>query len=255
MMSSVYVNFIHEAKRLVVSSVTPDRLFGLIPAVEALMSEPAFQRTSLLSQWTARLANSFGIPSLPCRMAVMWLQWLLMRWFVYPMPATYLVILDWYRPTPYQILVPHPIYIDFHIWPRLRDAIIQRVDLQRQPLYWYSEAATTIDCNWSGSNQDAVSYDSNARLTLSILFVQHLMDLSNWSVGPCIRKHIPDACTVVQIKYGPVQKKKKEGGITKKVRKISAYTKTYIPERDRRPVRNTWLDSAVEQLSKALTLS
>ncbi|KAG9641429.1 hypothetical protein KCV03_g10389, partial [Aureobasidium melanogenum] len=140
MMSSVYVDFIHEAKRLIVSGVAQDRLFGLIPDVEALMSESAFQRTSLLSQWTASLANSFGTPSLPCRMAVMWLQWLLMRWFVHPMPATYLAIPDWYRPTPYQMFVPHPIYVDFHIWPRLRDAIIQRVDLHRQPLYWYSEA-------------------------------------------------------------------------------------------------------------------
>jgi hypothetical protein len=31
-----------------------------------------------------------------------------------------------------------------------------------------------------------------------------LMDLSNWSVGPVIRKHIPDACTILQIKYGPM---------------------------------------------------
>ncbi|KAH0370246.1 hypothetical protein KCU65_g2669, partial [Aureobasidium melanogenum] len=204
MMSSVYVDFIHEAKRLITSGVAPDRSFGLLPDVEALVSEPAFRRTSFLSQWTARLANSFGIQSLPCRMAIMWLQWLLMRWIVHPIPSTYLAIPDWFRPTPYQMFVPHPIYVDFHIWPRLRDAVIQRVDLQRQPLYWYSEAAKTLDCNWHGSDQDAVSYDMNARLTLSTLFVQHLADLSNWSLGPCIRKHIPDACNVVQIKYGPM---------------------------------------------------
>ncbi|KAI4718287.1 hypothetical protein E4T48_05458 [Aureobasidium sp. EXF-10727] len=204
MMSRVYVDFIDEAKGLIISGVAPDRLFGLLPDVEALVSESAFQRASLLSQWTARLANSFGISSLPCRMAVMWLQWLLMRWIVHPIPATYLAIPDWYRPTPYQMFVPHPIYIDFHIWPRLRDAIIQRVDLQRQPLYWYSEAATSLDCNWPNGGQEVVTYDANARLTLSTPFVQHLMDLENWTVGPCIRKHIPDACTVVQIKYGPV---------------------------------------------------
>ncbi|KAH0353023.1 hypothetical protein KCU81_g1557, partial [Aureobasidium melanogenum] len=204
MMSSVYVDFIHEAKRLITSGVAPDRLFGLLPDVEALVSEPAFRRTSFLSQWTARLANSFGIQSLPCRMAIMWLQWLLMRWIVHPIPSTYLAIPDWYRPTPYQMFVPHPVYVDFHIWPRLRDAVIQRVDLQRQPLYWYSEAAKTLDCNWLGSDQDAVSYDMNARLTLSTLFVQHLTDLNNWSLGPVIRKHIPDACNVVQINYGPM---------------------------------------------------
>lgn len=202
MMSSVYVDFINEAKRLISSGVVPDRLFGLVPDVEALVSESAFQRASFLSQCTARLANSFGIQPLPCRLAIMWLQWLLMRWIVHPIPATYLAIPDWYRPTPYQMFVPHPIYVDFHIWPRLRDAVIQRIDLQRQPLYWYSEAAKTLDCNWPGSDQDAVVYDMNARLTLSTIFVQHLTDLSNWSIGPLIRKHIPDACTVVQIKYG-----------------------------------------------------
>lgn len=204
MMSSVYFDFITEAKRLITSGVAPDRLFGLLPDVEALLSESAFQRASYLSQWTARLANSFGIQSLPCRMAVMWLQWLLMRWIVHPNPSTYLAIPDWYRPTPYQMFVPHPIYVDFHIWPRLRDAVIQRVDLQHQPLYWYSEAATTLDCNWPGSDQDAVSYDMNGRSTLSTLFAQHLTDLGNWSIGPVIRKHIPDACTIVQIKYGPM---------------------------------------------------
>ncbi|KAH0018949.1 hypothetical protein KCU78_g6970, partial [Aureobasidium melanogenum] len=204
MMSSVYVDFIHEAKRLITSGVAPDRLFGLLPDVEALVSEPAFRRASFLSQWTARLANSFGIQSMPCRMAIMWLQWLLMRWIVHPIPSTYLAIPDWYRPTPYQMFVPHPIYVDFHIWPRLRDTVIQRVDLQRQPLYWYSEAVKTLDCNWPGSDQDAVSYDMNARSTLSTPFVQHLTNLCNWSIGPVIRKHISDACTVVQIKYGPM---------------------------------------------------
>ncbi|KAG9527445.1 hypothetical protein KCU93_g5092, partial [Aureobasidium melanogenum] len=204
MMSSAYVDFINEAKRLITSGVAPDHLFGLLPDVEALVSEPVFRRASFLSQWTARLANSFGIQSLPCRMAIMWLQWLLMRWIVHPIPSTYLAIPDWYRPTPYQMFVPHPVYVDFHIWPRLRDAVIQRVDLQRQPLYWYSEAAKSLDCNWPGSDQDAMSYDMNARLTLSTLFVQHLTDLSNWSIGPVIRKHIPDACTVVQIRYGDV---------------------------------------------------
>jgi hypothetical protein len=204
MMSTVYIDFINEAKRLISSGVAPDRLFGILPDVEALMSETAYQRASFLSQWTARLANSFGMPTLPCRMAVMWLHWLLVRWMIHPNPATYLAIPDWYRPTPYQMFVPHHVYVDFQIWPRLRDAVIQRVDLQRQPLYWYSEAATTIDCNWPGSDQDAVCYDMNGRLTLSTPFVQHLMDLGNWSVGPVIRKHIPDACTVLQIKYGPM---------------------------------------------------
>lgn len=204
MMSTVYVGFINEAKGFISSGVAPDRLFGVLPDVEALVNEAAFQRSSFLSQWTARLANSFGMPTLSCRMAVMWLHWLLMRWMIHPTPATYLAIPDWYRPTPYQVFVPHPVYVDFQIWPRLRDAVIQRVDLQCQPLYWYSEAATTIDCNWPGSDQDAVSYDINARMTLSAPFVHHLMDLSNWSVGPVIRKHIPDACTILQIKYGPM---------------------------------------------------
>jgi hypothetical protein len=204
MMSTVYVNFIDKAKQLITSGVAPDRLFGVLPDVEALVNEAAYQKSSFLSQWTARLANSFGMPTLSCRMAVMWLHWLLMRWMIHPTPATYLAIPDWYRPTPYQMIVPHPVYVDFQIWPRLRDAVIQRVDLQCQPLYWYSEAATTIDCNWLGSDQDAVSYDMNARMTLSAPFVQHLMDLGNWSVGPVIRKHIPDACTILQIKYGPM---------------------------------------------------
>lgn len=204
MMSAVYIDFINEAKRLISSGVAPDRVFGLLPDIEALVNEAAYQRSSFLSQWTARHANSFGIPTLSCRMAVMWLQWLLMRWMIHPTPATYLAIPDWYRPTPYQMFVPHPVYIDFQIWPRLRDTVIQRVDLQGQSLYWYSEAATTLDCNWPGSDQDAMCYDANARLTLSAPFVQHLVDLGNWTVGPVIRKHIPDACTVLQIKYGPM---------------------------------------------------
>ncbi|KAI5201853.1 hypothetical protein E4T39_04974 [Aureobasidium subglaciale] len=204
MMSTVYLDFINEAKRLITSGFAPERLFGTLPDIEALVSELAYQRASFLSQWTARLANSFGVPLLSCRMALMWLQWLLMRWIIHPIPETYLAIPDWYRPTPYQMFVPHPVYVDFHLWPRLRDTVIQRVDLQCQPRYWYSEAATTIDCNWPGSDQDAMCYDGNGRLTLAPVFVQHLMDLGNWSVGPVIRKHIPDACTVLQVKYGPM---------------------------------------------------
>ncbi|KAI5241656.1 hypothetical protein E4T42_07926 [Aureobasidium subglaciale] len=204
MMARIYLDFINEAKRLITSGVAPERLFGTLPDVEALVSELAYQRASFLSQWTARLANSFGVPLLSCRMALMWLQWLLMRWIIHPIPETYLAIPDWYRPTPYQMFVPHPVYVDFHLWPRLRDTVIQRIDLQCQSTYWYSESATTIDCNWPGGDQDAMCYDSNGRLTLAPAFVQHLMDLGNWSVGPVIRKHIPDACTVLQVKYGPM---------------------------------------------------
>jgi hypothetical protein len=201
MMSAVYIDFVNESKRIIASGVPPDRLFGAFPDVEALLSDEAFQRAPGLSKWTARLANSFGISSLICRMAAMWATWHLMRWLIHRTPETYLAIPDWYRPTPYQMFVPHPIYVDFLFWPRFRDVVIQRIDLQCQPKFWYSEAATTVGCNWPGKFQDAVCYDSVGKLTLSPAFIQHLMDLSNWSIGPIIRKHIPDADTVMQIKY------------------------------------------------------
>ncbi|THW71935.1 hypothetical protein D6D19_06952 [Aureobasidium pullulans] len=204
LMSVVYVDFILESKRLIASGIPPERLFGTVPDVEVLVNEAEFVGAPVLSQWTARLANSFGIQSLVCRMAVMYIQWYLMRWIILQTPETYLAIPDWYRPTPYQMFVPHPIYADFHVWPRLRDAVIQRIDLQCQATYWYSEAATTIDCNWPGNVQDAMCYDGNRKLRLAPAFVKHILDLGNWTIGPVIRKHIPDACTVLQIKYGPM---------------------------------------------------
>lgn len=204
MMSRVYVDFIVENKRLIANGMPPERMFGSCPDVEALLNEAAFHGTSGLSQWTARLANSFGIPSMTCRLAFMWLAWHLMRWVIHPTPETYLAIPDWYKPTPYQMFFLHPIYADFHIWPRFRDVVIQRIDLQYQPKYWFSEAAKTVDCNWTSSLQDALCYDGAGKLSLVPVFVQHIMDLGNWTIGPVIRKHIPDADAIMQIRYGPM---------------------------------------------------
>lgn len=204
MMSHVYIEFINESKRLIANGMPPQRVFGLAPDVEALTNEAAFLSATDLSRWTARLANSFGISSLVCRMAVMWVQWHLMRWIIHPTPETYLAIPDWYRPTPYQMFVPHPVYADFHIWPRFRDIVIQRIDLQCQQKYWYSEAGTTLDCNWTGHIHEAVCYDAAGKVTLFPAFINHIMDLGNWTIGPVIRKHVPNADTVLQIKYGPM---------------------------------------------------
>ncbi|KAI4751494.1 hypothetical protein E4T52_16052 [Aureobasidium sp. EXF-3400] len=148
-----------------------------------------YQRAAILSQGTARLANSFDMPSLMRRMAVIGIPRHLMRWIAFPTPEAYLAIPDWCGMPPYQMLVLNP--------PRLRGAVVQRLYLQCQPTYWYSAIGMTLDCDWPGGFQGATCYDGNDKSRLAPAFIEHILDLDSWTVGSIIRMHTPDACKIL----------------------------------------------------------
>jgi hypothetical protein len=82
-------------------------LLGTVTEVEVLFSRATYQRA-------ARLANSFDMPSLMRRMAVIGIPRHLMRWIAFPTPEACLAIPDSCGMPPYQMLVLNPVDAEFH---------------------------------------------------------------------------------------------------------------------------------------------
>jgi len=119
-----------------------------------------------------------------------------------PTPETYSAVPEWIKPSPSQMSIPHDISVDFIACPQIRDAIVQRQDLQGN-VDWLSEFNNTASCNWpeSGLNHGLAKDGVTGVYTLKAKFVEHINDLDNWSVGPRFRALMPNVDLYIRIKY------------------------------------------------------
>lgn len=85
--------------------------------------------------------------------APMYHFWYIMRWLVYPTPATYEAIPELLRPTPYQLFRAHLLLFDFMAWPEIRDLCAQNPGMSTDTR-WILEMAKTIKCDWRGHPSD-----------------------------------------------------------------------------------------------------
>ena len=178
-----------------------------------------------LSQIMSEIISKFpSICGLPEQVATLYGMFVLMRWMIHPTPSNYDRIPDWLSPRPSQLFTPHPIWIDFLPWPRLRDKLTQ--NHRNYPFEnWFIPFTSEISINWPYEPTDCLllSSSSTSLATASAdsaavhdnmqgdghvdetpvvnpVFERHVMRLENWSVGRTFVDAFPELQDCVKVK-------------------------------------------------------
>ena len=138
----------------------------------------------------------------PEKIATYYIMWLTMRWHYSPTKENFDRLPDWIKPTSWQIMTPHPIWIDHLPWPEMRDEIVQHYD--RYPFEnFFVPFTRTLSLNWPYSDMSVWDnkHGSN-ELKLDPTYEAHMRNLDNWSLGSEFARQYPLLSSSVRIEDG-----------------------------------------------------
>ena len=118
------------------------------------------------------------------------------QWRLHPDAESYNDIPEWHRPSRLQESVPHPIFIDFLIWPALRDALVSSHTSFKYEFRRDTGRLITVD--WP-SEKDLFIKDQVQRLKLHPDFEGHVMNLDNWKLQAPWAERYPELIPFVNV--------------------------------------------------------
>jgi hypothetical protein len=133
---------------------------------------------SVLSEMTNRIA----IRGLAERLGSFYHIYTLMRWQIYPSITTYNFMSEWMTPRVSQLYTPHPLWVSYLVFPKLRDEIIANQKDYASDNFMH-DFITSIRANWPYPDA-AIYYNDGKEVKLTNEFVAHIRKESNWSQGP-----------------------------------------------------------------------
>lgn len=169
-LNTFYVNTLHAIR----AGAPIAQIIGPHPFIAALSDREKFAMAPELSKWAARMVRSIKSTAGAggsiadqtktdvTHCALMYLFWLVMRWMLHPCADHYYAIPCWLRPTPEQLCNPHPMVMDFLVWPKIREL---RGEALRD-LGWLLQVCMTMTVNWpeerGGGLKGAVCIDGQS---------------------------------------------------------------------------------------------
>ncbi|KAK8205644.1 hypothetical protein M8818_004821 [Zalaria obscura] len=208
-LNTFYVNTLHAIR----AGAPIAQIIGPHPFIAALSDREKFAMAPELSKWAARMVRSIKSTAGAggsiadqtktdvTHCALMYLFWLVMRWMLHPCADHYYAIPCWLRPTPEQLCNPHPMVMDFLVWPKIREL---RGEALRD-LGWLLQVCMTMTVNWpeerGGGLKGAVCIDGQSgELDLNPIAKDRLYNLENWSVAPSVRRYLPNADEMLKVR-------------------------------------------------------
>ncbi|KAK0667817.1 hypothetical protein QBC41DRAFT_132651 [Cercophora samala] len=193
--------FLVEARARLQQTSTPEVVFGTHAYIGALFDRDEYEKAPRLSQWAVRVVHS--ITRDKCSMtsyASMYILYWVTRWLVMPSEEYFYAIPTWLRPTPNQFFMPHPMILDFIVWPALRDYVVQFPSLQ-VGMEWLVVLTDTITCEWSGTTDEALCRDEMTGATdLTPVAKNVVRQLESWSLGPTFVPYLSNAESLASIR-------------------------------------------------------
>ncbi|EPE06652.1 bZIP transcription factor [Ophiostoma piceae UAMH 11346] len=132
--------------------------------------------------WISPLKNLAGRLSFLYKIAIF------LRWCLCPTRETYAALPEFMRPTPLQRRIPHPVWVDFIVWPDARDNMIRSGDYSSFELFRFV-IGNSITMNWPYPDDASTcisrsrsSSGDSQRLTFNPLFEAHLRNIDNYSI-------------------------------------------------------------------------
>ncbi len=194
-LDSLLLDFLHERQQQASEGVSTPKLVGpAYPSVSSLLNPARSVNSHPLSKvFTDILATFPDLSTLPEKVAVLYIMFLIMRWQIAPTQENYDRLPDWVTPRPSQLFTPHPAWIDHVPWPKMRDRLVRDYN-PRDYLFdnFFIPFTTTLSLNWPYEPTDTLlSSPESDELMINPVFERHLRRLENWSLGPAFARAFP----------------------------------------------------------------
>ncbi|KAK5628941.1 hypothetical protein RRF57_004657 [Xylaria bambusicola] len=117
----------------------------------------------------------------------------LISWLVQPTRDTYIGLRDIFPPQSKQQQIPHPQWMDFVLWPRLRSAVIERQGIYNTPEFRHIYFTNLRVKGWPVAITEALTVDfSNGSIYATDEFSEHIWDLRNWGMHENFIRRYPE---------------------------------------------------------------
>ncbi|KAI2790789.1 hypothetical protein POX_c03638 [Penicillium oxalicum] len=204
-LDSILLDFLHNRQREAAEGIPGQKLVGPpYPSVSSLLNPEKSAQSHPLSKVFTDILRTFpDINSLPVQVAVLYNMFLLMRWQIYPTQENYERLPEWLTPRPTQLLQPHPPWMDYIPWPRMRDRLV--TSPQDYPFEnWFIPFTRGMDLNWPYEATDCLlsAVDSDD-LIINPVFERHMRNLNNWSLSPLFAEAYPGLADTARIRPEP----------------------------------------------------
>ncbi|ODH48971.1 hypothetical protein GX48_04904 [Paracoccidioides brasiliensis] len=200
-MDGILLDFLRTRQREAEDGTSKQVLVGPpYPSVSSLLNPAKSAYSHPLSKVFTDILSKFpGISNLPEQVAVLYVMFLLMRWQIYPTQQNYDRLPEWLTPRISQIMTPHPAWMDYLPWPRMRDRMVASYkDYEFQN--WFIPYTTTLSINWPYEGTDTLLTTADSEeLIINPVFERHLRNLNNWSLGPAFAKAYPGLIDTTRI--------------------------------------------------------
>ncbi|KAK4121790.1 hypothetical protein N657DRAFT_647277 [Parathielavia appendiculata] len=194
-LDSILLDFLAERRQRAAEGLSQSEIIGpRYPSVSSLLNPAVSAYSHPLSKvFTDILARFPDLSSLPERVAVLYLMFLLMRWQVAPTEENYLRLPAWFRPVRNQIEKEHPAWLDHLPFPKMREKLVAEYEPGEFPFdNFFIPFTTTLSLNWP--YEDAyvlLASPTGEELMINPVFEQHLAELKNWTLGPAFETAFP----------------------------------------------------------------
>lgn len=205
-LDSLLLDFLAERRQRAAEGLSQSEIVGpRYPSVSSLLNPAVSVYSHPLSKvFTDILARFPDLSTLPERVAVLYLMFLLMRWQVSPTPENYARLPAWFRPVRAQVEKTHPAWLDHLPFPRMRERLVRDYEPGEFPFdNFFIPFTSTLCVNWP--YQDAyvlLASPTGDELMINPVFEQHLSMLENWSLGEAFARAFPGLEGTYRLKKG-----------------------------------------------------
>lgn len=190
-MESMMVGIIQQQRSLVLGGTTGTALTGpyqpsLKPLCYPDLSNSAHPTLLILSN----ILRGLTYRSLLEKVGTLLVLYPVFQWQILHTFETYTNLPEWYRPQPSQLITPHPIWVTYIGWPKLRDIVIanQKMYVTGEFQYLYTISA---NLNWPYRAADALVFVGDD-VRPSEAFARHARQLANWSLDEPFQSRYPE---------------------------------------------------------------
>ncbi|RDW88191.1 hypothetical protein BP6252_00223 [Coleophoma cylindrospora] len=194
-LDSILLDFLQERQQQAADGVETPKLVGpAYPSVSSLLNPSRSALSHPLSKVFTDILGTFpDLSTLPEKVAVLYIMFLIMRWQIAPTQENYDRLPDWVTPRASQLFSPHPAWIDHLPFPHMRDRLVRDYSCREYEFEnFFIPFTTTLSLNWPYEPTDTLlSSPDTDELMINPIFERHLRILENWSLGPAFAKAFP----------------------------------------------------------------
>ena len=205
-LDSLLLDFLHERRQRVAEGLSTQEVVGpRYPSVSSLLNPAHSAYSHPLSKVFTDILSTFpDISTLPERVAVLYIMFLIMRWQIHPTQENYDRLPEWVRPRDAQLYHAHPAWIDHLPFPRMREKLARDYSPNEYLCFddFFIPFTTTIRLNWPYEETDTLLQSPEGEeLMINPVFERHLRNLDNWSLGEPFAKAFPELVDLCNIDY------------------------------------------------------